>query len=226
MQVEARRGVCGCATPGTIAEGGEEDVSGTAIGTVLSAGIVDVFSDEVVNAADLGGDAAPAAWAQPDPPERAIGRCWLAYERVVGDGVVYVFRHALTQESAYGSLLERHRRAHHCSGASKSSNPSPSTSETDANLTSSGKSREPEYDRSVWIQVRQPKQKGPPASPRVFVGLVVTPPEQREPQERSAEQRQARGLGDRINVAGWRRVVRTEVVPSRLPIVAGISVAT
>jgi|SRR5580704_2979547 hypothetical protein len=52
MQVEARRGVCGCATPGTIAEGGEEDVSGTPIGTVLSAGIVDVFSDEVVNAAD------------------------------------------------------------------------------------------------------------------------------------------------------------------------------
>src|SRR6516165_195253 len=78
MQVEARRGVCGCATPGTIAEGGEEDVSGTAIGTVLSAEIVDVFSDEVVNAADLGGDAAPAAWAQPDPPERTIiGRCWL-----------------------------------------------------------------------------------------------------------------------------------------------------
>ena len=48
---------------------GEEDVSGTAIGTVLSAGIVDVFSDEVVNAADLGGAA--------DPPERAIGRRWL-----------------------------------------------------------------------------------------------------------------------------------------------------
>ena len=78
MQVEARRGVCGCATPGTIAEGDEEDVSGTAIGTVLSAEIVDVFSDEVVNAADLGGDAAPAAWAQPDPPGRAIGRFWLA----------------------------------------------------------------------------------------------------------------------------------------------------
>ena len=51
MQVEAHRGVFGCAQPGTIAEGGEEDVSGTAIGTVLSAGIVDVFSDEVVNAA-------------------------------------------------------------------------------------------------------------------------------------------------------------------------------
>ena len=58
MQVEAHRGVFGCAQPGTIPEGGEEDVSGTAIGTVLSAGIVDVFSDEVVNAADLGGDAA------------------------------------------------------------------------------------------------------------------------------------------------------------------------
>jgi class 3 adenylate cyclase/tetratricopeptide (TPR) repeat protein len=35
------------------------------------------------------------------------------YERVVGDGIVYVFRHALSQETAYGSLLERHRRAHH-----------------------------------------------------------------------------------------------------------------
>jgi len=33
---------------------------GTAVDTVLSAGIVDVFSDEVVNAADFGGDAAPA----------------------------------------------------------------------------------------------------------------------------------------------------------------------
>jgi hypothetical protein len=32
----------------------------------------------VVNAADLGGDAAPAAWAQPDLPERAMGRRWLA----------------------------------------------------------------------------------------------------------------------------------------------------
>ena len=32
----------------------------------------------MVNAADLGGDAAPAAWAQPDPPGRAIGRFWLA----------------------------------------------------------------------------------------------------------------------------------------------------
>jgi hypothetical protein len=40
----------------------------------MSAGIVDVFSGEAVNAADLSGDAAPAAWAQPDPPERTIGR--------------------------------------------------------------------------------------------------------------------------------------------------------
>jgi hypothetical protein len=53
-------------------------VGRVSIGTILSAGIVDVFSGEVANAADLGGDAAPAAWAQPDPPERAIGRRWLA----------------------------------------------------------------------------------------------------------------------------------------------------
>jgi len=35
------------------------------------------------------------------------------YERIETEGSVYVFRHALTQETAYGSLLERHRRAHH-----------------------------------------------------------------------------------------------------------------
>jgi tetratricopeptide (TPR) repeat protein len=34
-------------------------------------------------------------------------------ERVEPEGSVYVFRHALTQETAYGSLLERQRRAHH-----------------------------------------------------------------------------------------------------------------
>ena len=34
-----------------------------------------------VNAADLGGDAESAAWAQPDPPERAMGRRWLACRR-------------------------------------------------------------------------------------------------------------------------------------------------
>jgi hypothetical protein len=53
---------------------GEEDVSGTAIGTELSAGIVAVFSGEVVNAADFG----CAATAQPDSPERAMGWRWLA----------------------------------------------------------------------------------------------------------------------------------------------------
>ena len=44
---------------------------------------------------------------------RELNRLEFIYERLVGDGIVYVFRHALTQEAAYGSLLERHRRAHH-----------------------------------------------------------------------------------------------------------------
>src|SRR5215469_12597141 len=44
---------------------------------------------------------------------RELCRLEFLYERVVGDGSVYVFRHALTQETAYGSLLERHRRIHH-----------------------------------------------------------------------------------------------------------------
>jgi hypothetical protein len=50
MNIEARRNsVCRqCATAG------EEDVSGTAIDNELNAGIVDVFSGEVVNAADFG----------------------------------------------------------------------------------------------------------------------------------------------------------------------------
>ena len=71
MKVEARRNsVCGqCATAGG------EDVSGTAIGTELSAWIVDLFSGEV---ADFGCAAAHAAAAQPDPLERAVGRRWLA----------------------------------------------------------------------------------------------------------------------------------------------------
>ena len=74
MKVEARRNsVCGqCATAG------EEDVSGTAIGTELSAWIVDLVSGEVVNTADFGWAAAPGAAAHPDPPERATGRRWLA----------------------------------------------------------------------------------------------------------------------------------------------------
>jgi tetratricopeptide (TPR) repeat protein len=44
---------------------------------------------------------------------RELTRLEFLYERVVGDGTVYVFRHALSQEAAYGSLLERHRRTHH-----------------------------------------------------------------------------------------------------------------
>ncbi len=44
---------------------------------------------------------------------RELSRLEFLYERAVGDGTIYVFRHALSQETAYGSLLERHRRAHH-----------------------------------------------------------------------------------------------------------------
>jgi hypothetical protein len=71
MKVEARpNSVCGkCATAGG------EDVSGTAIGTELSAWVVDLCSGEV---ADFGCAAAHATAAQPDPLERAVGRRWLA----------------------------------------------------------------------------------------------------------------------------------------------------
>jgi len=57
-----------------------------------------------------------AIWGGVEPLEkllRELNRLDFVYERVVGDGVMYVFRHALTQEAAYGSLLERHRRIHH-----------------------------------------------------------------------------------------------------------------
>ena len=57
-----------------------------------------------------------AVWRGAEPLDnllRELNRLEFVYERVVGDGMVYVFRHALTQEAAYGSLLERHRRAHH-----------------------------------------------------------------------------------------------------------------
>jgi class 3 adenylate cyclase/tetratricopeptide (TPR) repeat protein len=57
-----------------------------------------------------------AVWRGAGPLEnllRELSRLEFIYERVAGDGVVYVFRHALTQETAYGSLLERHRRAYH-----------------------------------------------------------------------------------------------------------------
>ena len=44
---------------------------------------------------------------------RELSRLEFLYERAETEGVIYVFRHALTQETAYGSLLERHRRAYH-----------------------------------------------------------------------------------------------------------------
>jgi class 3 adenylate cyclase/tetratricopeptide (TPR) repeat protein len=57
-----------------------------------------------------------AVWRDAEPLEnllRELNRLEFIYERVVGDGIEYIFRHALTQETAYGSLLERHRRMHH-----------------------------------------------------------------------------------------------------------------
>ena len=44
---------------------------------------------------------------------RELIRHEFVYERIATEGSVYVFRHALTQETAYGSLLERHRRVYH-----------------------------------------------------------------------------------------------------------------
>jgi class 3 adenylate cyclase/tetratricopeptide (TPR) repeat protein len=44
---------------------------------------------------------------------RELAHLEFVYRRVETEGSVYVFRHALTQETAYGSLLERHRRACH-----------------------------------------------------------------------------------------------------------------
>jgi len=44
---------------------------------------------------------------------RELSRLEFLYERAETDGTIFVFRHALTQETAYGSLLERHRRAYH-----------------------------------------------------------------------------------------------------------------
>src|SRR6516162_4224695 len=44
---------------------------------------------------------------------RDLSRLEFIYDRVETEGSVYVFRHALTQETAYGSLLERHRRVYH-----------------------------------------------------------------------------------------------------------------
>jgi class 3 adenylate cyclase/tetratricopeptide (TPR) repeat protein len=44
---------------------------------------------------------------------RELIRLEFVYERAETEGTVYVFRHALTQETAYGSLLGRHRRVYH-----------------------------------------------------------------------------------------------------------------
>jgi len=48
-----------------------------------------------------------------DDQLRELCRLEFVDERVDTEGTVYVFRHALTQETAYGSLLERHRRSYH-----------------------------------------------------------------------------------------------------------------
>ncbi len=57
-----------------------------------------------------------AVWRAPGPLEthlRELNRLEFIYERLVADGSVFVFRHALTQEAVYGSLLDRQRRSHH-----------------------------------------------------------------------------------------------------------------
>jgi tetratricopeptide (TPR) repeat protein len=57
-----------------------------------------------------------AMWNEPELLEshlRELTRLDFISERFATEGSTYVFRHALTQEAAYGSLLERHRRTHH-----------------------------------------------------------------------------------------------------------------
>jgi class 3 adenylate cyclase/tetratricopeptide (TPR) repeat protein len=57
-----------------------------------------------------------AVWKGSGPLEaqlRELIRLEFIYERVEPEGTTYVFRHALTQEAAYGTLLERHRRTWH-----------------------------------------------------------------------------------------------------------------
>jgi class 3 adenylate cyclase/tetratricopeptide (TPR) repeat protein len=57
-----------------------------------------------------------AVWQGPGSVEdqlRELTRLEFVDERVETEGSAYVFRHALTQETAYGSLLERHRRVYH-----------------------------------------------------------------------------------------------------------------
>jgi tetratricopeptide (TPR) repeat protein len=55
-------------------------------------------------------------WKGPGSLEHQLRQlCRLEFlnERVEPEGSLYVFRHALTQETAYGSLLEQHRRVYH-----------------------------------------------------------------------------------------------------------------
>jgi class 3 adenylate cyclase/tetratricopeptide (TPR) repeat protein len=57
-----------------------------------------------------------AVWQGSGPLEahlRELSRLEFISERIETEGSTYVFRHWLTQETAYGSLLERHRRLHH-----------------------------------------------------------------------------------------------------------------
>jgi class 3 adenylate cyclase/tetratricopeptide (TPR) repeat protein len=57
-----------------------------------------------------------AVWPGPDPIEphlEALIRLEFIHERPPGERPGYVFHHALTQETAYASLLERHRRRWH-----------------------------------------------------------------------------------------------------------------
>jgi hypothetical protein len=57
-----------------------------------------------------------AVWKGSGPLEarlRELVRLEFIFERIETEGSTYVFRHWLTQETAYGSLLERHRRAYH-----------------------------------------------------------------------------------------------------------------
>jgi class 3 adenylate cyclase len=57
-----------------------------------------------------------AVWQEAGPLDdrlHELARLDFVYERVETEGSVYVFRHALTQEAAYGTLLERNRRIYH-----------------------------------------------------------------------------------------------------------------
>jgi class 3 adenylate cyclase/tetratricopeptide (TPR) repeat protein len=57
-----------------------------------------------------------AVWNDPGTLEnrlRELSRLEFISERAAAEETVYAFRHALTQEAAYGSLLERHRRSRH-----------------------------------------------------------------------------------------------------------------